>query len=173
VGLGAGGGERGGGLDSGLTSRAFPSSHSAPDHHPPRAIAPPRGSCCEELGPAGAGPAGWPLHVSWLFLKAHWNRAPRRSAARGQGLHADSSRSLAFSLVEKLKSNVPTAFIPMDLENGDWHLATATQGKDEPCDHKPSLNGTESIRMHLRGQKLIPQIFVAWYVCDCLQPNMI
>lgn len=42
-----------------------------------------------------------PLHVSWLFLKAHWNRAPRRSAARGQGLHADSSRSLAFSLVEK------------------------------------------------------------------------
>jgi len=111
-----------------------------------------------------------PLHVSWLFLKAHWNRAPRRSAARGQGLHADSSRSLAFSLVEKLKSNVPTAFIPMDLENGDWHLATATQ---EPCDHKPSLNGTESIRMHLRGQKLIPQIFVAWYVCDCLQPNMI
>jgi len=91
-----------------------------------------------------------PLHVSWLFLKAHWNRGPRRSAARGQGLHADSS---AFSLVEKLKSNVPTAFIPMDLENGDWHLATATQ---EPCDHKPSLNGTESIRMHLRGQKLIP-----------------
>lgn len=80
---------------------------------------------CEGGRRWGLGSAGLLHVVSWLFLQAHWNRGS--TVARPLGGKGSTRTPLAFSLVEKLESKSikpHIACIPMDLEIGDWHLAT-------------------------------------------------